>query len=69
MTINTHKNPERVAECSRLIAELEPFEEELTEWEKQFTSQLEFNILRWGEATHVTDNIYYKLVEIYERIV
>lgn len=68
MPINGRKNPERVAECQRLITELEDFQDELSDWEKTFMTDLEANISKWGEGTYITDNQYNKLTEIYQRI-
>lgn len=68
MTINTNKNPERVAECSRLISEIQDFQEELTIEEIKITSDIEESISKWGESTFITDSQYRKLQEIYERV-
>lgn len=68
MTINTNKNPERVAECSRLITEIQDFQDQLNEWETNFISNVENSISKWGEGTYITENQYHKLQEIYERV-
>jgi hypothetical protein len=68
MPLNRNKDPERVAECGRLITEIQDFQDQLNEWETKFISDIESNISKWGESTHISDNQYHKIQEIHERV-
>jgi hypothetical protein len=67
--LSTSREQERVAECQRILEELGSFTDELNSWEKTFVDSMDSNITRWGLSTHVSDNQFDKLSEIYRRIV
>ena len=63
-------NTERAAECQRLVDELRPFyEDELTDWEKKFVTDMDERLTKYGEGTYISDDQYDCLTKLYERII
>jgi len=70
MTINRNGNPELVAECRRLIEEIQGIikDGDLNQWEKEFINGLDNRITQFGDGTYISENQKKKLDEIYERV-
>lgn len=66
--MSTGRDQERAAECQSLISEIMEFSDELNEWETKFIEDIDTNLTKYGQATHISDAQYKKIQEIYERV-